>query len=155
MHEDPRYELAKDGSLRLLHGEDEILRIPADGTLAFLYDADGRKPDSMATLLAHGSAELVSARRSRMVEALSAGIISAEGVGTLEKIAAAFGRAIDPDVVVAGAKAALNDLETVEIPVAAVDDEILAETNACMAISGRIGFLVRRLSERKSGKNER
>ena len=102
-----------------------VLTIARSRSLAILHDGD--------MVLKHGPAEDVRAYADHMRGQLSR---TPSGMGNH---AEAFAR---------GAEMILSRIETIEIPVAAIDAEVLALVNQGLACSGTMGQIAPRLAER-------
>ena len=149
-----RYTLDELGDLVLMDGDDVVLSIHANDSFAIFYDTDGRHDSSMATVLRHGASNLVNAAYQQHLMQLSRLEFSPAGQKVVDQAVGIMGggyRAPVQHEMTLMARSMAADLEMLVIPVAELNDDLLEEINACLAISGRVGKLRNRIEDLRQG----
>jgi hypothetical protein len=137
---DLAYSRAPDGSLNLMRGDEIVLSIPPDGSIAIYFDnGDRHGDDGNAILMKHGPAEDVLARFRQDWSTFQKGEPTKEGAAMFEAIG------LSADGFRTMTREIVADLRMVEIPAAEADERILEEVNACLSITGRVGGLEARI----------
>lgn len=134
-----QYHISETGDLHLQDGEDVILTIPSDGSLGIYFERADPTDGTGGILLKHGSAENVLRCYQRDWAKLQRVESNPEASRVLNALGLAQGLQKD------SIRSIIQDLEMITIPVAELNDAIVDEVNACLAISGRVGKLRERL----------